>query len=494
MNRKTTAAYWVLGPLFVSIAASADAADWNQWRGPNRDGAAPQSPRLIESLPEAGLGPAWITEPLSPRGGNGGWASPVVADGRVYVSLQLRDRRAGVKLPPEKFPALSKEDREQLAPGALAEYEGSRQAEQRARRDQEMKFTDVVHCFEMATGRLLWTDEHESVFTYYRPSSSPAVVDDRLYMLGSDRIARCLDAASGSVVWETTLFDEYQEPEVASSFVVAEGVAVILAGRLFGINARSGKVIWQGDPQSTSGTYSSPVVWQAGGKSYVIANCGGSQTACFDLHAGTELWREKAGASKSTPLVVGDRLITYASSRKQGVGCYRLGVGKPQLLWNFQGVADAGASPVVANGLAFAYGDKRLACVDLDTGKARWQTDLDISAARYTSLIAADGKVFLAWDGLIVFAASGDEFKLLFHGKVDREGTIATEAQFRRRLNLAEIEKQPDGPQKAEQIWRREVGNQGPLECATPAIADGRLLMRLGSSRLACYDLRAGLK
>ncbi|MEX0717551.1 MAG: PQQ-binding-like beta-propeller repeat protein [Planctomycetaceae bacterium] len=491
MNRRLAAACGVPASLFVLFAASAQAADWNQWRGPNRDGAVVDSPPLIESLPEEGLKPAWITEPLSPRGGNGGWACPVVSDGRVYVCLQLREPRPGVTLPPEKYPALAREDREKLAPETLAEYEKSRQAEQRERRDQKTKVADVIHCFDLATGRLIWTDERESVFTFYRPSSSPAVVDGRLFALGSDRVARCLDAKSGSVVWETPLFEEYHEAEIASSFVVADGVAVILAGRLFGLDARSGKVLWRGDEQSTSGTYSSPVVWKADGKSYVIANCGGAETACFDLRTGAEVWREKAGASKSTPLIAGDRLITYASSRKHGVGCYRLAAGKPELLWNFQGVSDAGASPVVAEGLAFAYGDKRLACVDLETGKARWQTDLDISAARYTSLVAADGKVFLAWDGLIAFAADGDEFEPLFHARIDKEGTLGTEEQFRKRLNLAAIEQEPDGQQKAEQIWRREIGNQGPLECSTPALADGFLLMRLGSSRLACYDLRA---
>ena len=35
----------------ATFVASAPAADWNQWRGPQSDGNAPHSPRLISKLP-----------------------------------------------------------------------------------------------------------------------------------------------------------------------------------------------------------------------------------------------------------------------------------------------------------------------------------------------------------------------------------------------------------------------------------------------------------
>jgi hypothetical protein len=42
----------------------------------------------------------------------------------------------------------------------------------------------------------------------------------------------------------------------------------------------------------------------------------------------------------------------------------------------------------------------------------------------------------------------------------------------------------------AEKLCQSRIGRQGPLTCATPAIADGRMYIRLKNS-LACYDLRA---
>ena len=49
----------------VSLAgATVTAADWPQWRGPNRDGTAPTSPPLVSALPADGLKPAWLSEKL----------------------------------------------------------------------------------------------------------------------------------------------------------------------------------------------------------------------------------------------------------------------------------------------------------------------------------------------------------------------------------------------------------------------------------------------
>ena len=74
--------------------------------------------------------------------------------------------------------------------------------------------------------------------------------------------------------------------------------------------------------------------------------------------------------------------------------------------------------------------------------------------------------------------------------KVDQNGLMAPEETFRRMLQLDELEKSPDGQQKALKLYQQKVGNHGPLDCSTPAIADGRLYVRLESG-LACYDLSA---
>src|SRR2546429_5580885 len=71
----------ILAPVFglLLMAPGAMAADWPQFRGPNRDGNWDET-GILESFPQHGLKIRW----KHPVGG--GWSSPVVAQGRVFVS------------------------------------------------------------------------------------------------------------------------------------------------------------------------------------------------------------------------------------------------------------------------------------------------------------------------------------------------------------------------------------------------------------------------
>ena len=55
------------------------AEDWPQWRGPNRDGVWNET-GIMECFPPGGLKISW----RAPVGR--GWSSPIVAQGRVYVT------------------------------------------------------------------------------------------------------------------------------------------------------------------------------------------------------------------------------------------------------------------------------------------------------------------------------------------------------------------------------------------------------------------------
>src|SRR5687768_10357815 len=65
--------------LLLSGAAAVQGDDWPQWRGPNRDGVWNET-GIMELFPPDGLKISWRA-PVGP-----GWSSPVVAQGRVYVT------------------------------------------------------------------------------------------------------------------------------------------------------------------------------------------------------------------------------------------------------------------------------------------------------------------------------------------------------------------------------------------------------------------------
>src|SRR5262245_5140958 len=116
------------------------ASDWPQWRGPNRD-ATWNEAGILKSFPADGLKIRWRV-PVGP-----GWSSPVVAQGRVYLT------DSQLKRP---------------------------QAQER------------VLCFEEATGKPLWTHSYAVTYpdwafdsTGRGPTATPVVHDGKVYAVGN---------------------------------------------------------------------------------------------------------------------------------------------------------------------------------------------------------------------------------------------------------------------------------------------------------------------
>jgi len=472
--------------LFVSCPLAG--AAWHQWRGPDRNGTVTGGPRLLDHFPARGIRPEWYTDAGDIPGiQNGGWSSPVVANGRVYLFTHQKNRLREGTLPPRTFPYLPPEKRLGMDEEQYAEYEKNRRDEEE-NISLNFRYNEQLCCLDAANGKLVWTNERTSVYTRFAQSGCPTVVDGRILVLGAGRLARALDVTTGKDIWQTRLPGEFRDEFLQSSFLVVERTAIVLAGSLFGLDMADGTILWQqGDPDSGS-LHSSPVPWQSPQGTVVISNMPGGKTIAVKPGDGSLLWTLDSQAGHATPLVSGDQLITYGNSRKKGLRCYRLDLVEPQHLWTFQGTADSGSSPVVMDGNVFVQGERRLACVDLETGKPHWSTLLDLNQPRYTSLLAADGKIIYGFDGLLLFRASKKRFEPLVTGKIDNKGLLADEQAFREKLGMDKLERTAEGQRTAEQLWRKTFNN-GPLTCTTPALSDGRIYIRLKKG-IACYDLR----
>lgn len=465
------------------------AADWNQWRGPNRDGAAPSGPALVSALPDEGLKPLWTSKEEIPSARSGGWSSPVVADGKVFVYTHQRIRVGEDELPPRKFPWLPEDQRTGMTAQEYAEYEVKRRDEDEAL-GRFYRYADLIYCIDQKSGETVWKYQRNSVYTRFPHSGTPAVVDGRIYVLGAAYTALCVDVKSGELLWQKKLPLEFRDQFMQSSFAISGDVAVVLCGQLFGLNAKTGEILWRLGDDDPRQLHTSPVVWNHAGRELIVCNVPGDETVCVDPRTGEELWRVESLASNSTPVVVGDLMLTYGSSRKGGLRCYDLSLDGADLRWKFHATADSGSSPVVVGDLVFVQGGRRLACVELETGNEAWSTDLDIGNPRYTSLVAADGKVIYAFDGFLCFAANGNEFQTLIDGKIDKDGLLGEQAMFRKQLDIDRLRTTAEGQKEASRLWRQKFDGNGPLTCSTPAIADGQIYIRL-DDRVACYDLRA---
>lgn len=391
-------------------------ADWPQWRGPQRDGVDTNSPSLLDELPEQGLKPLWLNKEVTRDGRGEGWSSPVVADKRVYYFSHNS--------------------------GKKEEY---------------------VSCLSVEAGEEIWRKTIASGSTKTQQSGTPAVANGRVYLLGAAKTIRCLDAESGDEIWTQQLSEDAADEPWHGSPLVVDDKVVVFSGRLAALSAKSGEVQWQGEDVIKEGVHGSPALAEFSDGKLIVAHVGQGETVAVDLKRGKERWRVKTEAAASTPVIHGDLMVTLAHSRKGGVRAYRISSERAEPLWDYQSIADPGASPVILDDHVYVQGQKTLACLSLKDGKEAWTTDLlNIKEPRYTSLIAADGQLLYAFDSLLSFAAEPKEFRQLYHGRFDKDGLLNTEI---------------DGK------------DAGPHTCTSPAIADGRLYVRLKQG-LACYDLR----
>ncbi|HEX4610870.1 MAG TPA: PQQ-binding-like beta-propeller repeat protein [Urbifossiella sp.] len=138
--------------VFLALAPALLAADWPQWRGPNRDGHAP-GVKLPDVWPEKAPAPRWKI----PAGE--GYAGTCVAGGKVFIHDRVGDK-------------------------------------------------ERVRSLDAATGKELWAVDYPESFAApdptagKGPNATPAFDRDRVYTYGLGGILLALDAATGKELWK----------------------------------------------------------------------------------------------------------------------------------------------------------------------------------------------------------------------------------------------------------------------------------------------------
>jgi len=282
--------------------------------------------------------------------------------------------------------------------------------------------------------------------------------------------------------WSTPLPGPVADGEqTPSSVLVVDGLAVVFAGPLSAVDVTTGEIRWQN--ADLSNRESSPAVWKNGEQSLLVVNTADGKTHLVSPEDGASLRSVETGASQSSPVVAGDLLITAGGSRKNGVSAWTLSEAGIEPAWTYRRIADPGATPAVAAGRVFAAGDKRVCGLDAATGEPVFESRLDMSQPRYTSPIVVGDRVLYTHEGLFTFGGEGDGEPLVA-GVIGEGGRVAPEDWFREKI-LSEAA----DPEAGAAAWEEAAGRYGPLDCASPAFADGRLYLRLKQG-LACYDLR----
>ena len=394
-SEKTTVlrafAAMMLAVLAGSARADELAADWPQWRGPQRTGVAPAEPAWPESLGEDALVETWRV-PLGPS-----YSGPIVVGERVFTT-ETRDQQV------ERVVAL---DRRTGEPLWEASWEGA----------------VTVPVFAAANGSWI--------------RATPASDGERLYVAGMRDVLVCLDAASGDELWRADFVERYGADVPAFGFVssplVDDGsVYVQAAESVVKLDKLTGESLWRSAIESgeMNSAFSSPVMAELAGRRQLVVQTRKALKG-LDPDDGAELWSQPIEAFHDmnilTPTVVGpDRVFTSAHTGRSQL--WRLAAAES----GYQ-VAQAWAeksqaymsSPVVIDGHVYMHlKNQRFGCLELATGEEKWRTR---PYGRYWSM-AVQGDMILALDEtgeLLLVKATPDRFELLDSRRLDVSETWA---------------------------------------------------------------------
>lgn len=503
--------------LFLLAIAGSCCADWNQWRGPNRDGTAPNA-ELPDSWPE-GFAPAklWESEEI-PSDHYGGHGSVSIADGKVFAAIvwhrdeptttRLFTRREMGNLGhrtndfSDELMAKFEEARmnlnprlrgnalndwaknwaqENLSEDQLLRLEGwvvSRFKQGKSAlpwKDLELIQTIVDHEFENADAFQKWVDEQE----WADPASATKLVETmpNTKMAANDVVA-CYSLETGETLWKYEVPGAPTGRSSSSTPAVADGkVYAMLSGNLYAVNAENGELVWRHTPERTRPISSSPMV--ADGKVFVQAE----KLQAFDGASGELLWESDAVRNTvSSPTTW--RGFVICNDNKDLVG---LDIDSGEEKWR-KPAGGQGTPTVVGDHVVVVSNKIGLKAFRLSIEGAQEVWTKEFTTRRYQETpIIHDGHVYHLGGAMhaCVDLESGET-----KWEVERQSDISSPILADGKLLVLEsnggfLAMVGANPAEHQLLGRTKVA---ALKCPTPAISGSKLVVR-AKDRLICYDL-----
>jgi outer membrane protein assembly factor BamB len=368
----------------VLVASSASAQVWPEFRGPGGQGHSAERGLPLEWA--EGKNIAWKT----PVAGLG-WSSPVVADGRVWLTTAIEQRGISLR----------------------------------------------VLAFDVATGREVVNVEAFNIPSYRRAinpknswaSPTPVIDNGRVYVhFGADGTAAL--STSGAIVWKARF--DYASQHGAGGSPIVYGDLLIFScdgsdvAFVVALDKNTGKVKWKtnrGFPADQA--YTTPLVIRAADRDQLIS-VGAFRTRAYDPSNGKEIWRVRYddGFSNVPRPVFAHGLVFIATGfqqpsllavRPDGTG----DVTKTHIAWALKRGAPLTPSPIAVGDELYVVNDGGIAtCLDARTGAIVWQQRL--GGTYSASPVFADGRIyFLAEQGVTTVIAPGREFRRLATNTLD---------------------------------------------------------------------------
>jgi outer membrane protein assembly factor BamB len=335
------------------------AANWPQWRGPQRDGISKET-GLLKEWPTEGPKLLWEVDGLGD-----GFSTPAVVGDRIYL--------------------ISSEGLE----------------------------NEFVQALDVKNGQQIWSKrigkvgEPDQQPSYPGARSTPTVDGDLLFALGSAGDLACMDRKSGDIRWTKNLQTDFGgkpgEWAYSESPLVDGDVVVVTPGgkeaTLVALNKNSGEVVWKAQvPEGDEAAYASIVILEAGGvKQYVQFLENG--LVGVNAETGKYLWRydrtaENSPANIGTP-VASDGCV-YSGSHYAGGGLICIQATPEGFLvqekYFERKLPTAIGGAVLVDGYLYGTNRTTMTCADFKTGEVKWTQERGLAPA---SLCYADGMLYL---------------------------------------------------------------------------------------------------
>jgi len=346
-------AFFVL--VLAQQALAQSAANWPQWRGPNRDGISKET-GLLKQWPTEGPPLVWKAS-----GAGGGYSSFSVANGKLYT-MGLRGDR------------------------------------------------EFVVAFDVATGKEAWATPHGSAFRNDRgdgPRGTPTVDGERVYALGGSGDLTALDARTGKIAWSKNVLREFGGSNITwgiseSPLVLGNKVLVNAGGpgaSIVALNKSDGALIWKS--QSDRAGYSSAIPVEINGTTQVVFFTA-ERAVGLDAKDGRLLWEYGRPANNvanvATPIARANRVF-ISSDYDTGGGVVEIKAdNKAQEIWFTKDMRNHHSSSVLIGDYLYGFSSNILTAMRFDTGEIAWR---DRSVGK-GSLVYADGNLYcLSENGVV---------------------------------------------------------------------------------------------
>jgi outer membrane protein assembly factor BamB len=382
---------------WVSGSGAADA--WRQWGGATRNFIV-QSTGLAEKWPEGGPPRLW-----SRALGTG--HSAILADsGRLYTMYRTGNGR-------------------NAKTGPFASEES-------------------VIALDARTGETIWEHKYPSRredFSFGAgPHSTPLIVDNRLFTIGTNKQLFAFDKQTGKVLWSHDLIAEFKSPELLIRPVVKTGygcspiafrdtIICSVGGpgqSVMAFRQSDGAVVWKSGDFLTS--EAPPILIDFAGSQQLVFLAGGTITG-MDPNNGKVLWAHPHDPGNDlncgTPIwSASDNTLFVSSAYKAGSRAIRLvqqgAATRTEELWFTNRVRFMFLNAIRLGDYVYGttgdFGPAFLTALDIKTGQSAWQH----RGFGRASLVYADGK-------LIILDEDGD----LALARIAPEGvTILSEAKI----------------------------------------------------------------